>query len=89
MRRLVLAAVAVTALSSACHPLLPTSPGDGRYYPCGVVTEHGVTEYLDAYRERCGEQKDQAQDCAEDDPCWDCQTMGNRVCGATGTEAQR
>ena len=19
--------------------------------------------------------------CAEDDPCWDCHTMGNRVCG--------
>lgn len=19
--------------------------------------------------------------CAEDDPCWDCSTMGNRVCG--------
>jgi hypothetical protein len=19
--------------------------------------------------------------CAEDDPCWDCATMGNRICG--------
>lgn len=19
--------------------------------------------------------------CAEDDPCWDCTTMGNKVCG--------
>lgn len=19
--------------------------------------------------------------CAEDDPCWDCSTMGNRICG--------
>lgn len=21
--------------------------------------------------------------CAEDDPCWDCSTMGNKVCGVT------
>lgn len=21
--------------------------------------------------------------CAEDDPCWDCETMGNHVCGVT------
>lgn len=20
--------------------------------------------------------------CAEDDPCWDCHTMGNQICGA-------
>lgn len=19
--------------------------------------------------------------CAEDDPCWDCHTMGNQICG--------
>lgn len=19
--------------------------------------------------------------CAEDEPCWDCETMGNRICG--------
>lgn len=22
--------------------------------------------------------------CVEDDPCWDCATMGNRVCGLRG-----
>jgi hypothetical protein len=22
--------------------------------------------------------------CYEDDPCWDCRTMGNRVCGPEG-----
>lgn len=27
---------------------------DGRYHTCGLVTEDGVTEYLDAYVERCG-----------------------------------
>lgn len=27
---------------------------DGRYAVCGVVTEDGVTEHLDAYAERCG-----------------------------------
>lgn len=21
--------------------------------------------------------------CQEDDPCWDCSTMGNRICGTT------
>lgn len=25
--------------------------------------------------------------CQEDDPCWNCETMGNRVCGTTTTEA--
>jgi len=23
--------------------------------------------------------------CAEDDPCWDCSTMGNHSCGLPGT----
>lgn len=32
----------------------PTS-SDGRYHECGLVTEHGVTEYLDAYFARCGD----------------------------------
>lgn len=27
---------------------------DGRFHTCGYVTEDGVTEYLAAYRERCG-----------------------------------
>lgn len=27
---------------------------DGRYHTCGIVTEHGVTEHLDAYKARCG-----------------------------------
>ena len=45
MRRLIAAAV----------PPAAPSISDGRYYPCGVVTEHGVTEHLDAYQERCGQ----------------------------------
>jgi hypothetical protein len=28
---------------------------DGRYHPCGVVTEDGVTEYIAVYIERCGD----------------------------------
>lgn len=27
---------------------------DGRYHLCGLVTEQGVTEHLDAYAKRCG-----------------------------------
>lgn len=23
-------------------------------------------------------------DCMEDEPCWDCRTMGNRICGTEG-----
>ena len=23
--------------------------------------------------------------CEEDQPCWDCETMGNRICGPTTT----
>ncbi len=23
--------------------------------------------------------------CQEDEPCWDCETMGNRICGPTAT----
>lgn len=26
---------------------------DGRYHACGLVTQQGVTEHLDAYRLRC------------------------------------
>lgn len=33
--------------------LNPTS--DGRYHTCGYITEDGVTEYLDVYKERCPE----------------------------------
>ena len=25
--------------------------------------------------------RQQHQRCAEDDPCWNCETMGNRICG--------
>lgn len=34
----------------------PPSNGssDGRYHTCGYVTEDGVTEYLAAYKARCG-----------------------------------
>lgn len=33
----------------------PVISSDGRYHTCGIVTEDGVTEYLDAYAERCGD----------------------------------
>lgn len=26
---------------------------DGRFHECNLITEHGVTEYIDAYTERC------------------------------------
>jgi hypothetical protein len=26
---------------------------------------------------------DDGQECQEDMPCWDCETMGNRICGPT------
>ena len=29
--------------------------GDGRYQTCGIITEEGVTEYIDAYIARCGD----------------------------------
>lgn len=33
----------------------PNGTTDGRYHTCGFVTEHGVTEHLDAYAARCGD----------------------------------
>lgn len=33
----------------------PNGSSDGRYHTCGYVTEHGVTEHLAAYAERCGD----------------------------------
>ena len=26
--------------------------------------------------------------CFEDEPCWDCTTMGNRICGVTPSELE-
>lgn len=54
MRRLIAAVVIAGGLTYAANPPAAPSISDGRYYPCGVITEHGVTEHLDAYRERCG-----------------------------------
>jgi hypothetical protein len=31
----------------------PNGSSDGRHHTCGYVTEHGVTEHLDAYARRC------------------------------------
>lgn len=53
--RLLLALAACATFAYAAAPPAAPSISDGRYYPCGLVTEHGVTEHLDAYRERCGE----------------------------------
>lgn len=30
------------------------SDSDGRVAKCGVITEQGVTEHLDIYKQRCG-----------------------------------
>lgn len=48
-----LAAILVAVLAS-CAPLVNTS-SDGRVHSCGVITEQGVTEHLDAYKARCGQ----------------------------------
>jgi hypothetical protein len=37
----------------AKHQFTPNTSSDGRYHTCGVITEDGVTEYLNAYKERC------------------------------------
>ena len=29
---------------------------DGRYHKCGLVTDDGVTEYINAYIARCGDE---------------------------------
>ena len=53
---LLLVLVVATSMTPAClleESEIPSS-SDGRYAACGVVTEHGVTEYLDAYADRCG-----------------------------------
>ena len=54
-RRLLTAAIAAGAIALAAVPPAAPSISDGRYYPCGIITEHGVTEHLDAYQERCGQ----------------------------------
>lgn len=33
----------------------PIDTGDGRFQTCNRVTEHGVTEHLDLYAARCGD----------------------------------
>lgn len=52
MRRLV---VLLLFLFPACEWINTST--DGRYHSCGVVTEQGVTEHLDAYSERCGDNR--------------------------------
>lgn len=37
----------------------------------------------DAPVQRVGESYDFSQVCQEDEPCWDCRTMGNGICGPT------
>lgn len=39
-------------------PLVISRSSDGRYHTCGVITEDGVTEHLDEYAARCGDQTD-------------------------------
>lgn len=42
------------------------------------VTYLGVHAYLAATRTPVTRT---AVECNEDEPCWDCETMGNRICG--------
>lgn len=54
-RAALLLALTLTSVSPAF--LVEESPresSDGRFHACGVVTEDGVTEHLDAYARRCG-----------------------------------
>lgn len=30
-----------------------------------------------------------AQDCQEDEACWNCETMGNKICGTLDVRAQQ
>lgn len=40
-----------------------------------------IVEYeVDGYTV-CVPDRNPAHPCVEDEPCWDCATMGNRVCG--------
>lgn len=43
---------AALTLTAGAHRLDPSS--DGRRHTCGFITSEGVTEYLDAYEQRCG-----------------------------------
>ena len=94
---LVAVIVLIAVMSDRASTLAEDSFTDGRYAPCGVVTEQGVTEHLDAYAARCHSATDTDPCWApsgvycgpgqiqEDDPRWNCQTMGNRICGPTTT----
>lgn len=43
----------------------------------------GAYEWRDARTLRAVERYEH---CAEDEPCWDCHTMGNHLCGPTTTD---
>ncbi len=50
----VLVVILAFALAGWADDGADPSLSDGRLRPCGIVDEVGVTEYLDAYAERCG-----------------------------------
>ena len=64
MRRLIAAIISTAIILLAWNnapdrvevPDLPNPSTDGRYHTCGLITEEGVTEYLDIYTARCGPQ---------------------------------
>lgn len=45
-----------------------------------VANENQVNELTPA---KPGWNQTTTQDCEEDEPCWDCDTMGNQECGST------
>jgi hypothetical protein len=56
---LVVLALSVAGLGRGWDQARPNGSSDGRYHTCGLVTDDGVTEHLDAYHRRCGEQPDE------------------------------
>lgn len=55
-----------------------------------VLAERKANEQNNALRQENADLRvdltyaDNAMRCNEDEPCWDCKTMGNRVCGSKG-----
>lgn len=50
---LVGALLALLIFFTASRDIDRRNSSDGRYAPCEVITEHGVTEYLDTFEDRC------------------------------------
>jgi hypothetical protein len=53
-------------------PPIAPEPDDGLGRPAPSVSTTATTAAVSS--------------CQEDDPCWDCETMGNRICGPVAVE---